>query len=196
MYTEGLVHLKNADFLCKFSFNTKFVSVEGTHGCLLLKWLISRCLFHVSQFERLEGIPELGVMAEQTEGEGARDERLGLAETSREVLGVGTAIPLLSPERHQQQVPALAQTDPNTPAPPRDSLGGCPTSLCLKEIKYFPESSEKLRKHPDHQHFKLQPQQIWMWASLVSRACIPRTHRQNIKTKLFYGAFACHYFPH
>ena len=62
----------------------------------------------MSQFEKLEGIPELKVLAEQTEGVEAPDEGLGLPETSRDVLGVGTVIPLLSPEQHQQQVPTPA----------------------------------------------------------------------------------------
>lgn len=81
-----------------FSFNM-FMSVKRAHP-------ISFCLFYVSQFEKLEGIPELGAMAEHTEAEAARDETLGSAEASRDVLGVGTAIPLLSPERQQQQVAA------------------------------------------------------------------------------------------
>lgn len=78
-------------------------------GCLQLKRLISFCLFHVSQFEKWEDIPELGVMAEQAEG----DQRLGLPESSRDALGVGT-------ERHQQQVPTYLPTylphpNPNPP---------------------------------------------------------------------------------
>lgn len=64
--------------------------------------LIRFCLVLVSQFEKLEGIPELGAIVEQTEREGAQDERLGSPESCRDV---GTGIPLLSPERHQQQVP-------------------------------------------------------------------------------------------
>uniref|UniRef100_H3DBK9 Microtubule crosslinking factor 1 n=1 Tax=Tetraodon nigroviridis TaxID=99883 RepID=H3DBK9_TETNG len=53
------------------------------------------------EFEKLEGIPELGAIVEQTEREGAQDERLGSPESCRDV---GTGIPLLSPERHQQQL--------------------------------------------------------------------------------------------
>lgn len=151
MHGEGFVHLKNVDVICKIRFNTMFMSVKRTHGCLQLKRLISFSVFYVSQFEKLEGIPELGVMAEQTEAEGARDERLGLPETSRDVLGVGTVIPLLSPERQQQQVPTPAHTAPNTTVPPSDSLGYCPSSRCLKYVKNFPHSSEKRRKYQDPQ---------------------------------------------
>lgn len=146
-------------FFCKINFNAMSMSVKWTHGCLRLNRLISFCLFHVSQFEKLEGIPELGVL---TEGEGARDERLGLPETSGDALEVGTVIPLLSPERHQQQVPAPARTEPNTTIPPRDSLGCCHGSLCLKDIKFFPHASGKQRKYQDHQRFILQPRQTWM----------------------------------
>lgn len=85
----------------------------------------------MSKFEKLEGIPELGVIVEQTEGEGARDERLGLPETSRDVLGVGTGIPLLSPERHQQQVPTPAQTEPKTTGSPTGILRVTVKVLCV-----------------------------------------------------------------
>lgn len=80
-----------------------FMSVKRTRGRPQLKRLISFCLFHVSQVDKLEGIPELGVMAEQTEAEGAPDQRLDLPEPSRDALGVGT-------ERHQQQVPTYLPT--------------------------------------------------------------------------------------
>lgn len=80
-------------------------------ACLQLKHLMSFSVFHMSQFEKLEGIPELGEIAEQTEGEPARDERLGLPQASRDVLGVGTVIP--------QQVPIRAHTEPDKPVPQR-----------------------------------------------------------------------------
>lgn len=60
-------------------------------ACPQLKHLMSFYVFHASQFEKLEGIPELGEISEQTEGEPARDERLGLPQASRDVLG--TVIP-------------------------------------------------------------------------------------------------------
>lgn len=80
-------------------------------ACLQLKHLMLFCVFHASQFEKLEGIPELGGIAEQTEGEPARDERLGLPQASRDVLGVGTVIP--------QQVPIKAHTKPDKTVPQR-----------------------------------------------------------------------------
>ncbi|XP_042285357.1 microtubule cross-linking factor 1 [Thunnus maccoyii] len=47
------------------------------------------------EFEKLEGIPELGVIMEQTEGESERDDRMCLPQTPGDV-------PLPSPERHLQ----------------------------------------------------------------------------------------------
>lgn len=73
----------------------------------------------MSQFEKLEGIPELGVVAEQTEGEPARDERPGLPQASRDVLGVGAVIPLLSPDGRQQQVPVPVPAQHPHPTPPQ-----------------------------------------------------------------------------
>lgn len=75
--------------------------------CLQLKHLMSFYVFHTSQFEQLEGIPELGEIAEQTEG----DERLALPQASRDVLGVGTVIP--------QQVPIQTHTEPYKTVPQR-----------------------------------------------------------------------------
>lgn len=83
--------------------------VKRTDTCLQLKHLMSFYVFHPSQFEKLEGIPELGEIAEQMEGEPARDERLGLPQASRDVLGVGTVIP--------QQVPIQAHTEPDKTVP-------------------------------------------------------------------------------
>lgn len=77
--------------------------VKRMDACLQLKHLMLFYVFHMSQFEKLEGIPDLGEIAEQTEGDPARDERLGLTQASRDVLGVGTVIP--------QQVPIQAHTE-------------------------------------------------------------------------------------
>ncbi|XP_070774629.1 microtubule cross-linking factor 1 [Enoplosus armatus] len=54
------------------------------------------------EFEKLEGVPELGVIMEQSEGESDRDDRLCLQQTPGDVLDPPTAIPLLSPDRHLQ----------------------------------------------------------------------------------------------
>ncbi|KAM3866254.1 microtubule cross-linking factor 1-like [Diretmus argenteus] len=55
------------------------------------------------ELERLEGIPELGVMMEQMEGESGREERLCTPQTPGEVLDPEPVIPLPSPERLQHQ---------------------------------------------------------------------------------------------
>ncbi|KAM9845228.1 microtubule cross-linking factor 1 [Aulostomus maculatus] len=52
------------------------------------------------EFEKLEGIPELGVIMEQAEGEAERDDRLCLPPTPGDV--ADPVIPLLSPDRHLQ----------------------------------------------------------------------------------------------
>lgn len=57
---------------------------------------------HLFQFEKLEGIPELGVIMEQTEGESERDDRLCLPQTPGDVPDTGPIFPLPSPERHLQ----------------------------------------------------------------------------------------------
>nr|XP_033506042.1 microtubule cross-linking factor 1 isoform X2 [Epinephelus lanceolatus] len=55
------------------------------------------------EFEKLEGIPELGVIMEQAEGETDRDDRLCLPQTPGDVPDTGgPIIPLLSPDRHLQ----------------------------------------------------------------------------------------------
>ncbi|XP_053186211.1 microtubule cross-linking factor 1 [Scomber japonicus] len=54
------------------------------------------------EFEKLEGIPELGVIMEQTEGESERDDRLCLPQTPGDVPDTGPIFPLPSPERHLQ----------------------------------------------------------------------------------------------
>ncbi|XP_062285773.1 LOW QUALITY PROTEIN: microtubule cross-linking factor 1 [Scomber scombrus] len=54
------------------------------------------------EFEKLEGIPELGVIMEQTEGESERDDRLCLPQTPGDVPDPGPIFPLPSPERHLQ----------------------------------------------------------------------------------------------
>ncbi|XP_059200221.1 microtubule cross-linking factor 1 [Centropristis striata] len=54
------------------------------------------------EFEKLEGIPELGVIMEQTEGEADRDDRLRLSQTPGDVPDHGPIIPLPSPDRHLQ----------------------------------------------------------------------------------------------
>ncbi|XP_044074638.1 microtubule cross-linking factor 1 isoform X2 [Siniperca chuatsi] len=54
------------------------------------------------EFEKLEGIPELGVIMEQAEGESDRDDRLCLPQTPGDVLDPGPIIPLPSPDRHLQ----------------------------------------------------------------------------------------------
>lgn len=82
---------------------------KRTDACLQLKHLMAFYVFYTSQFEKLEGIPELGEISEQTEGEPAREERLGLPQASRDVLGVGTVIP--------QQVPIQAHTEPDKTVP-------------------------------------------------------------------------------
>lgn len=80
-------------------------------ACLQLKHLMLFYVFHTSQFEKLEGIPELEDIVEQTEGEPARDERLGLPQASGDVVRVGTMIP--------QQVAIQAHTEPDKPVPQR-----------------------------------------------------------------------------
>uniref|UniRef100_A0A673BP11 Uncharacterized protein n=1 Tax=Sphaeramia orbicularis TaxID=375764 RepID=A0A673BP11_9TELE len=54
------------------------------------------------EFEKLEGIPELGGVMEQAEGESDRDDRLCLPQTPGDVADPGPIIPLLSPDRHLQ----------------------------------------------------------------------------------------------
>uniref|UniRef100_A0A671VKV6 Microtubule crosslinking factor 1 n=1 Tax=Sparus aurata TaxID=8175 RepID=A0A671VKV6_SPAAU len=54
------------------------------------------------EFEKLEGIPELGVIMEQAEGESARDYRLCLPQTPGDIPEPGPVFPLPSPERHLQ----------------------------------------------------------------------------------------------
>ncbi|XP_074545451.1 microtubule cross-linking factor 1 isoform X3 [Halichoeres trimaculatus] len=54
------------------------------------------------EFEKLEGIPELGVISEQAEGEPERDDRLCLPQTLGDVRDSGPFIPLPSPDRHLQ----------------------------------------------------------------------------------------------
>ncbi|XP_051264147.1 microtubule cross-linking factor 1 isoform X3 [Dicentrarchus labrax] len=54
------------------------------------------------EFEKLEGIPELGVIMEQAEGESARDDRLCLPQTPGDVPDPGPVVPLPSPDRHLQ----------------------------------------------------------------------------------------------
>ncbi|XP_034557966.1 LOW QUALITY PROTEIN: microtubule cross-linking factor 1 [Notolabrus celidotus] len=54
------------------------------------------------EFEKLEGIPELGVITEQAEGESDRDDRLCLPQTPGDVRDTGPFIPLPSPDRHLQ----------------------------------------------------------------------------------------------
>lgn len=58
--------------------------------------------YHLFQFEKLEGVPELGVIVEQAEGESDRDDRLCLPQTPGDVLDTGPIIPLPSPDRHLQ----------------------------------------------------------------------------------------------
>uniref|UniRef100_UPI0037E84019 microtubule cross-linking factor 1 isoform X2 n=1 Tax=Semicossyphus pulcher TaxID=241346 RepID=UPI0037E84019 len=55
-----------------------------------------------TEFEKLEGIPELGVITEQAEGESDRDDRLYLPQTPGDVRDTGPFIPLPSPDRHLQ----------------------------------------------------------------------------------------------
>lgn len=69
--------------------------------------------FHMFQFEKLEGIPELGVIMEQAERESARDDRLCAPQAPGDVTDPRPSIPLLSPERHlqhQRQVLTQRQT--------------------------------------------------------------------------------------
>ncbi|XP_049930383.1 microtubule cross-linking factor 1 isoform X5 [Epinephelus moara] len=55
------------------------------------------------EFEKLEGIPELGVIMEQAEGETDRDDRLCFPQTPGDVPDTGgPIIPLPSPDRHLQ----------------------------------------------------------------------------------------------
>ncbi|XP_074508042.1 microtubule cross-linking factor 1 isoform X1 [Sebastes fasciatus] len=54
------------------------------------------------EFEKLEGIPELGVIMEQAEAEADRDDRLCLPQTPGDVPDPGPIIPLPSPDRHLQ----------------------------------------------------------------------------------------------
>lgn len=67
-----------------------------------LKHRLFLWLYHLFQFEKLEGIPELGVIMEQAEGESDRDDRLCLPQTPGDVPNTGPFIPLPSPERHLQ----------------------------------------------------------------------------------------------
>ncbi|XP_034744775.1 microtubule cross-linking factor 1 [Etheostoma cragini] len=52
------------------------------------------------EFEKLEGIPELGVIMEQAEGESDQDDKLCLPQTPGDVPDPGPIIPLMSPDRH------------------------------------------------------------------------------------------------
>ncbi|XP_029309085.1 microtubule cross-linking factor 1 isoform X2 [Cottoperca gobio] len=52
------------------------------------------------EFEKLEGIPELGVIMEQEEGEGDRDDRLCLPQTPEDDPDPDPIVPLPSPDRH------------------------------------------------------------------------------------------------
>ncbi|XP_029930752.1 microtubule cross-linking factor 1 isoform X2 [Myripristis murdjan] len=54
-------------------------------------------------FEKLEGIPELGVIMEQAEGESEREDRLCTPQTPGDVPDPGPGIPLPSPDRLQHQ---------------------------------------------------------------------------------------------
>ncbi|KAI3374260.1 hypothetical protein L3Q82_006107 [Scortum barcoo] len=54
------------------------------------------------EFEKLEGVPELGVIMEQAEGESDRDDRLCLPRTPGDVPDTTPIIPLPSPDRHLQ----------------------------------------------------------------------------------------------
>ncbi|XP_071347517.1 microtubule cross-linking factor 1 isoform X3 [Trachinotus anak] len=54
------------------------------------------------EFEKLEGIPELGVITEQAEGESDRDDRLCLPQTPGDVPDPAPIIPLSSPDQHLQ----------------------------------------------------------------------------------------------
>lgn len=62
----------------------------------------SSWLCHLFQFEKLEGIPELGVITEQAEGESDRDDRLCLPQTPGDVPDPVPIIPLPSPDQHLQ----------------------------------------------------------------------------------------------
>ncbi|XP_042353831.1 microtubule cross-linking factor 1 isoform X2 [Plectropomus leopardus] len=55
-----------------------------------------------AEFEKLEGIPELGVIMEQAEADSDRDDRLCLPQTPGDVPDTGPIIPLPSPDRHLQ----------------------------------------------------------------------------------------------
>ncbi|XP_040911860.1 microtubule cross-linking factor 1 isoform X1 [Toxotes jaculatrix] len=54
------------------------------------------------EFEKLEGIPDLGVIMEQAEGESGRDDRLCLPQTPGDVPDPRPIIPLPSPDQHLQ----------------------------------------------------------------------------------------------
>ncbi|KAE8290683.1 Microtubule cross-linking factor 1 [Larimichthys crocea] len=54
------------------------------------------------EYEKMEGIPELGVIMEQAEGESARDDRLCLPQTQGDAPDTTPIMPLLSPDRHLQ----------------------------------------------------------------------------------------------
>ncbi|KAG7220902.1 hypothetical protein INR49_017752 [Caranx melampygus] len=61
------------------------------------------------EFEKLEGIPELGVITEQAEGESDRDDRLCLPQTPGDVPDPVPIIPLPSPDQHLQHQRQHAQ---------------------------------------------------------------------------------------
>lgn len=54
------------------------------------------------QYEKLEGVPELGVIMEQAEGESGQDDRLCLPQTLEDVPDPALILPLPSPDRHPQ----------------------------------------------------------------------------------------------
>ncbi|XP_029380456.1 microtubule cross-linking factor 1 isoform X2 [Echeneis naucrates] len=61
------------------------------------------------EFEKLEGIPELGAITEQVEGESDRDDRLCLPQTPGEGPDPGPIIPLPSPDQHLQHQRQLGE---------------------------------------------------------------------------------------
>ncbi|XP_015237724.1 PREDICTED: microtubule cross-linking factor 1 isoform X2 [Cyprinodon variegatus] len=63
----------------------------------------------ICQLEKLEGVPELGVTAEQVEGETERDDRLCLPQTPGDTPEAGPVVPLLSPDRHLQHQRQLGE---------------------------------------------------------------------------------------
>ncbi|KAM4727577.1 microtubule cross-linking factor 1 isoform 2-T2 [Anableps anableps] len=74
---------------------------------ILLHWRLgckgdSREETTVPDLEKLEGFPELGVTAEQAEGEPERDDRLCLPQTPGDAPETGPVVSLLSPDQHLQ----------------------------------------------------------------------------------------------